>query len=84
MTPSSCPIYDCVVWPEAAREDGKDDEEAGVKVCYALVLPTATRVRKIGSTTVVLNVGVGAEASIITCQLSHTAKTVPLHAEIRT
>ena len=70
MTPSSCPIYDCVVWPEAAREDGKDDEEAGVKVCYALVLPTATRVRKIGSTTVVLNVS--AEASIITSAQSHS------------
>lgn len=42
---------------------------------YTLVLPTATRVRKIGSTTVALNVGEGAEASMITCQLSHTAKT---------
>ena len=46
---------------------------------YTLVLPTAIRVRKIGSTTVALNVGEGAEASMITCQLSHTAKTDKLH-----
>ena len=32
---------------------------------YSLSLPTATRVRKIGSTTVALNVG-GADASVIT------------------
>lgn len=41
---------------------------------YALVLPTATRVRKIGSTTVALNVGEGAEASMITHQLSQIDK----------
>ena len=45
---------------------------------YSLSLPTATRVRKIGSTTVALNVG-GADASVITRQLSHTAKTDELH-----
>lgn len=45
---------------------------------YSLSLPTATRVRKIGSTTVALNVG-GADASVITRQQSHTAKTDELH-----
>ena len=49
---------------------------------YALVFPTATRVRKIGSTTVALNVGGGAEASMITRQLSHTAKTDELHYQV--
>ena len=46
-----------------------------LKLKYALVLPTATRVRKIGSTTVARNVGASAESSMITHQLSHTAKT---------
>lgn len=45
---------------------------------YSLSLPTVTRVRKIGSTTVTLNVG-GVDASMITRQLSHTAKTDELH-----
>ena len=36
---------------------------------YSLSLPTATRVRKIGSTTVALNVG-DADASVITRQLA--------------
>ena len=46
---------------------------------YGLVLPTATRVRKIGSTTVALNVGGGADATMIHRQLSHTPKTDELH-----
>lgn len=46
---------------------------------YGLVLPTATRVRKIGSTTVALNVGGGADATMIHRLLSHTPKTDELH-----
>ena len=41
---------------------------------YALVLPTATRVRKIGSTTVALNVGEGVEVSMVTRWLSQIDK----------
>ena len=57
---------------KADEQNGKVDQES---LKYALVLPTATRVRKIGSTTVARNVGASAEASMITHQLSHTAKT---------
>ena len=46
---------------------------------YGLVLPTATRVRKIGSTTVALNVWGRADATMIHRQLSHTPKTDELH-----
>ena len=59
------PYMTCDEW-------AKTDQEAGAR--YALVLPTATRVRKIGCTTVALNVGEGAEASMVTCQLSQIDK----------
>ena len=42
---------------------------------YGLTLPTPTRVRKIGATTVSLNVGTAPEAALITRQLSHAART---------
>ena len=44
-----------------------------------MVLATATRVRKIRSTTDALSVGASTEASMITRRLSHTAKTDELN-----
>ena len=46
---------------------------------YALVLPIANMVRKIGSTTVALNVGEGVEVWMITRQLSQIDK---LHYQV--
>ena len=69
--PSSCPIYDCVVWPEAAREDGKDDEEARVKVCIGV--PHGNKGKKDWVKHCCT------EASIITRQLSHIAKIDELY-----
>ena len=48
---------------------------------YSLVLPTATRVRKIGATNVALNVGAGEESSMVHRQMSHTQTTSQLHYE---
>ena len=42
---------------------------------YGLTLPTATRVRKIGATSVALNLGDTATAHLVTRQLSHSAAT---------
>ena len=42
---------------------------------YNIVLPTATKVRKIGATLVALHVGVGGTATLVKRQLSHTAVT---------
>lgn len=42
---------------------------------YGLCLPTATRVRKIGATSVALNLGDTGEAHLVTRQLSHSAAT---------
>jgi hypothetical protein len=42
---------------------------------FGLTLPTATRVRKIGATSVALNVGDSATAQRVTRQLSHSAAT---------
>ena len=42
---------------------------------YALTLPTATRVRKIGATSVALKLGDTATAHLVTRQLSHSAAT---------
>ena len=42
---------------------------------YNIILPKATKVRKVGATSVALNVGAGGIATLVKCQLSHTAVT---------
>ena len=46
---------------------------------YGLSLPSATRVRKIGATTVALTLGQLPNANLVTRQMSHTINTEALH-----
>ena len=48
---------------------------------FGMTLPTATRVRKIGSTAAALECGMGDEARIIAQQMSHSAATHEKHYE---
>ena len=46
---------------------------------YGLCLPSATRVRKIGATSVALTLGQSPTANLVTRQMSHTINTEALH-----
>ena len=46
---------------------------------YGLALPSATRVRKIGATSVALNLGQSSQASLVTRQMSHSMSTEGLY-----
>ena len=46
---------------------------------YGLSLPSATRVRKIGATSVALNLGKSASANLVTRQMSHSVNTEAIY-----